>query len=50
MGPGGSVVKNPPAKQEMRVPGSRTFDPWVGKIPWSVDPLMDRNLVVWSRR
>ena len=22
---GGSVVKNPPAKQ---------FDPWVGKIPW----------------
>ena len=25
--PHGSVVKNPPAKQE-------TFDPWVGKIPW----------------
>ena len=27
--PGGSLVKNPPAKmQETR------FDPWVGKIPW----------------
>ena len=26
--PGGSVVKNLPAKQEMG------FDPWVGKIPW----------------
>ena len=26
--PGGSVVRNPPAKQQMR------FDPWVGKIPW----------------
>ena len=27
--PGGSVVKNPAAKQEA------WFDPWVGKIPWS---------------
>ena len=26
--PGGSVVKNLPAKQEMQ------FSPWVGKIPW----------------
>ena len=26
--PGGSVVKNPPAQQEM------WLDPWVGKIPW----------------
>ena len=26
--PGGSVVKNSPAKQQMQ------FDPWVGKIPW----------------
>ena len=26
--PGGSAVKNLPAKQEMRV------DPWVRKIPW----------------
>ena len=29
--PGGPVVKNLPAKQQMRVQG---FDPWVGKIPW----------------
>ena len=26
--PSGSVVKHPPAVQEMG------FDPWVGKIPW----------------
>jgi len=35
--PGGSAVKNPPAKQEMR------FDPWVGKIPrrrkWQPTPV-----------
>ena len=29
--PGGSVVKNPPASQEMQV---CRFNPWVGKIPW----------------
>ena len=29
--PGGPVVKNLPAKQQMQVQG---FDPWVGKIPW----------------
>ena len=29
---GGSVVKNPPAMQETRVPGD--FDPWVGSILW----------------
>ena len=30
-GPGGSVVKNPPANVgDMRF----RFDPWVGKIPW----------------
>ena len=28
VGPGGSVVKNPPAMQ------GHGFDPWVGKIPW----------------
>ena len=28
--PGSSVVKDPPAKQEMRC----GFSPWVGKIPW----------------
>ena len=27
--PRGSVVKNPPAMQEMQ-----RFDPWAGKIPW----------------
>ena len=31
--PGGSVVKNPPAKfRRHRRPG---FDPWAGKMPWS---------------
>ena len=29
--PGGSVVKNPPAMEEIRM---RRFYPWVGKIPW----------------
>ena len=29
--PGGSVVKNPPARQEMQ---ERGFGSWVGKIPW----------------
>ena len=29
--PGGSVVKNPPAQQEMQ---EMWLDPWVGKIPW----------------
>ena len=29
--PGGSVVKNPPARQEMQ---GRGFGSWVGKIPW----------------
>ena len=29
--PGGSVIKNPPAMQEMK---ETEFDPWVGKIPW----------------
>ena len=29
--PGGTVVKNPPAKQETQ---TRRVDPWVGKIPW----------------
>ena len=29
--PGGSVIKNPPAEQEMQ---RHRFHPWVGKIPW----------------
>ena len=29
--PGGSKVKNPPARQEPQACG---FDPWVKKIPW----------------
>lgn len=33
--PGCSVVRNPLAKQETRLPCRRLrFDPWVGKIPW----------------
>ena len=31
-GPSGSVVKNLPARQEMRE--RCEFDPWVGKVPW----------------
>ena len=30
--PSGSVVKNPPARQETQ---ETWFDPWVEKIPWS---------------
>ena len=32
--PGSSVVKNPPATQELRRCG---FDSWVGKIPWRME-------------
>ena len=39
--PSGSVVKNPPAMQEIWRP---VFDPWVGKIPcngkWQPTPII----------
>ena len=46
--PGGSVVKNPPAKQESRL------DPWVGKIPWSLkwepSPVFLPGKIPWTEK
>ena len=38
--PGGSGVKNPPAKAG--------FDPWVGKIPWSKEMAAHCSVLAWE--